>query len=113
MYGTEMAVGNIVKRVLHIVRVEDLSAVTSDVNGLNLSAETDDEDIAERDSDHVASAAAVGYGSILDRPSLHTLLDNMGRDSGEKGKCFYPVRRISKILLNLCGMMLKTVDMLG
>lgn len=80
----ELAVGNIMKRVLHIVRVEDLSAVTSDDNGLNLSAETDEEDTAELDCDHVASAAAVGYGSILDRPSLHTLLESMGRDSGEK-----------------------------
>ncbi|KAG5560412.1 hypothetical protein RHGRI_003656 [Rhododendron griersonianum] len=76
----ELAVGNIVKRVLHIIREEDLSAVTSDVGGLYLSAETDDEDIAECDYDHVASAAAVACRRILHRPSLHTLLENTGAD---------------------------------
>ncbi|KAF7151134.1 hypothetical protein RHSIM_Rhsim02G0042300 [Rhododendron simsii] len=76
----ELAVGNIVKRVLHIIREEDLSAVTSDVGGLYLSAETDDEDIAESDYDHVASAAAIACRRILHRPSLHTLLENMGAD---------------------------------
>lgn len=88
------------KRVLHIIREEDLSAVTSDVGGLYLSAETDDEDIAECDYDHVASAAAVACRRILHRPSLHTLLENTGGDSEAKGNFFiYFVTRISKILV--------------
>lgn len=74
------------KRVLHIIREEDLSAVTSDVGGLYISAETDDEDIAECGYDHVASAAAaVACRRIPHRPSLHTLLENMGGDSEAKG----------------------------
>lgn len=77
------------KRVLHIIREEDLSAVTSDVGGLYLSAETDDEDIAECDYDHVASAAAVACRRILHRPSLHTLLENTGGDSEAKGNFFF------------------------
>lgn len=87
------------KHVLHIIREEDLSAVTSDVGGLYLSAETDDEeDIAECDYDHVASAAAVACRRILHRPSLHTLLENMGGDSEVEGKFFYFVTCTSKIL---------------
>ena len=87
------------RRVLHIIREEDLSLVISDVSGLNLSAGSDDEDTAQRDCKHVPSAAAVAVASInfLHPPSLHTLLKNMhdsasacenstGLDFEEKGK---------------------------
>ena len=45
----ELAVGNIVRRVLHIIREEDLSLATAAMDGLGVSAASDDEDDAERD----------------------------------------------------------------
>lgn len=36
--------GNIVRRVLHIIREEDLSLTTAAMAGLNLSTVSDDED---------------------------------------------------------------------
>ncbi|PSR97934.1 Translation initiation factor eIF-2B subunit beta like [Actinidia chinensis var. chinensis] len=71
----ELAVGNVVRRVLHIIREEDLLLVTSDLGGLNLSVGSDDKDAAEMDNNHVAAAAA--SRNLLHRPSLHTLLGNM------------------------------------
>ncbi|THG16036.1 hypothetical protein TEA_028935 [Camellia sinensis var. sinensis] len=99
MDGTaELAVGNIVRRVLHIIREEELLLLTKDVGGLKLIVGSDDEDTAEGDYNHVASAAAVAASrNSLLRPSLHTLLENIqnstlacqnssGGDSEEKSK---------------------------
>ncbi|OMO85763.1 Initiation factor 2B-related protein [Corchorus olitorius] len=64
----ELAVGNIVRRVLHIIREEDLSLTTAAMAGLNLSAVSDDEDDTDRD-DHptlledVPDSAAVPHTS--------------------------------------------------
>ncbi|KAI8010671.1 Translation initiation factor eIF-2B subunit beta [Camellia lanceoleosa] len=94
----ELAVGNIVRRVLHIIREEELLLLTKDVGGLKLIVGSDDEDTAEGDYNHVASAAAVAASrNSLLRPSLHTLLENIqnstlacqnssGGDSEEKSK---------------------------
>eukprot|EP00261_Vitis_vinifera_P038865 XP_019080108.1 PREDICTED: translation initiation factor eIF-2B subunit beta isoform X2 [Vitis vinifera] len=75
----ELAVGNIVRRVLHIIREEDLSLATAAVAGLNLSAVSDDEDDGEREDHPVLSAAAVAAAarSTLRPPSLQTLLEDM------------------------------------
>ncbi|OVA10836.1 Initiation factor 2B-related [Macleaya cordata] len=75
----ELAVGNIVRRVLHIIREEDLSLATTAIGGLNLSAGSDDEDDAELDDRTVLSAAAVAAAarSTLRAPSLHTLLEDI------------------------------------
>ncbi|CAJ2662226.1 unnamed protein product [Trifolium pratense] len=43
----ELAVGNIARRVLHIIREEDLSLATAAIAGLELSAVSDDEDDVE------------------------------------------------------------------
>lgn len=97
----ELAVGNIVRRVLHIIREEDLSLATAAVAGLNLSAVSDDEDDGEREDHPVLSAAAVAAAarSTLRPPSLQTLLEDMpdsaavpqssssGGDSEGKSKC--------------------------
>ncbi|XP_058201113.1 uncharacterized protein LOC131315901 [Rhododendron vialii] len=106
----ELAVGNIVKRVLHIIREEDLSAVTSDVGGLYLSAETDDEDIAECDYDHVASAAAVACRRILHRPSLHTLLENMGGDSEAKADRNLSSRKLKHNIIEAVNELIGEID---
>ncbi|KAG5227700.1 eukaryotic translation initiation factor 2B family protein [Salix suchowensis] len=77
----ELAVGNIVRRVLHIIREENLSLATAAIAGLNLSAASDgdDDDDGERDEHTVLSAAAVAAAarSTLRPPSLQTLLEDM------------------------------------
>ena len=99
----ELAVGNIVRRVLHIIREEDLSLTTAAIAGLNLSAASDgdDDDDGERDEHTVLSAAVVAAAarSTLRPPSLQTLLEDMpesaaiprtsssGGDSEGKSKC--------------------------
>ncbi|XP_008246064.2 PREDICTED: translation initiation factor eIF-2B subunit beta-like, partial [Prunus mume] len=96
----ELAVGNIVRRVLHIIREEDLSLTTAAMAGLNMSTVSDDEDDGERDNHPVLSAAVVAAAarSTLRPPSLQTLLEDMpdaaavphtsssGGDSEEKTK---------------------------
>ncbi|RDX82463.1 Translation initiation factor eIF-2B subunit beta, partial [Mucuna pruriens] len=71
----ELAVGNIVRRILHIIREEDLSLATA---GLGVSAASDDEDDIERNENSVLSAAAVAAAarSTLRPPSLQTLLED-------------------------------------
>ncbi|KAI3674515.1 hypothetical protein L2E82_52215 [Cichorium intybus] len=68
----ELAVGNIVRRVLHIIREEDLSLTTTSIGGLSLQALSDDEDTVDRDDRPVLSAAAVAAAarSNLRPPSL-------------------------------------------
>ncbi|KAA8518124.1 hypothetical protein F0562_015598 [Nyssa sinensis] len=70
----ELAVGNIVRRVLHIIREEDLSLATAAIGDLSLSAAGDDEDDAEQDNHPVLSAAAT---STLRPPSLQSLLEDV------------------------------------
>ncbi|KAK6933951.1 Initiation factor 2B-related [Dillenia turbinata] len=74
----ELAVGNIVRRVLHIIREENLSLAADAIGGLNLSAASDDEDDTEQDDHPVLSAAAVAAAarSTLRPPSLHALLED-------------------------------------
>lgn len=97
----ELAVGNIVRRVLQIIREEDLSLTTAAMAGLNLSAVSDDEDGAERDDQPALSAVvlAAAARSTLRPPSLQTLLEDVpdsaavphtsssGGDSEGKSKC--------------------------
>lgn len=98
---SELAVGNIVRRVLHIIREEDLSLTTAAVGGLSLSAESDNEDDVDQDDHPALSATAVAAAarSTLRPPSLQTLLEDMphstavpqtsssGGDSEGKSKC--------------------------
>lgn len=97
----ELAVGNIVRRVLHIIREEDLSLATAAIAGLGLSGVSDDEDDVERGDHPGLSAAAVAAAarSTLRPPSLQTLLEDMpetaaiphtsssGGDSEGKSRC--------------------------
>ncbi|CAI9770474.1 unnamed protein product [Fraxinus pennsylvanica] len=76
---SELAVGNIVRRVLHFIREEDLSLTTAAVGGLSLSAESDNEDDVDQDDHPALSAAAVAAAArnTLRPPSLQTLLEDM------------------------------------
>lgn len=75
----ELAVGNIVRRVLHIIREEDLTLKTAGIGGLNLSAGSDEEDDTEQDDHPVLLAAAVAAAArnSLRPPSLHALLEDV------------------------------------
>lgn len=77
----ELAVGNIVRRVLHIIREENLSLATAAIAGLNVSpvSDDDDDDDAERDEYPVLSATAVAAAarSSLRPPSLQALLEDV------------------------------------
>jgi hypothetical protein len=100
----ELAVGNIVRRVLHIIREEDLSLTTAAISGLNLSATSDGDDDDDDDGDgerdeHTVLSAAAAARNALRPPSLQTLLEDMpesvaiphtyssGGDSEGKSKC--------------------------
>lgn len=76
----ELAVGNIVRRVLHIIREEDLTLVTKDIGGLNIAAVSDDEDELDHNADNSglsAAAVAAASRSTLRAPALHTLLEDV------------------------------------
>lgn len=75
----ELAAGNIVRRVLHIIREEDLSSTTNAIEGLGLSADSDDDDEGQHEDRPALSAAAVAAAarSTLRAPSLQTLLEDI------------------------------------
>ncbi|XP_010450495.1 PREDICTED: translation initiation factor eIF-2B subunit beta isoform X1 [Camelina sativa] len=75
----ELAVGNVVRRVLHIIREEDLSLTTAAMAGLDLLDASDDDDIDNcKGIGYPAMSAAVvaaAARSTLRPPSLQTLLE--------------------------------------
>ncbi|KAI4339094.1 hypothetical protein MLD38_024070 [Melastoma candidum] len=75
----ELAVGNIVRRVLHIIREEDLSLTTAAIEGLNVSSVSDDDGDTDKDDTPGLSAAALAAAarSTLRPPSLQTLLEDL------------------------------------
>ncbi|KAG6406225.1 hypothetical protein SASPL_133824 [Salvia splendens] len=75
----ELAAGNVVRRVLHIIREEDISLTNAAVGGLNLASESDDDD-GNDEYDHPvlsASAVAAAARNSLRPPSLQTLLEDI------------------------------------
>lgn len=75
----ELAVGNVVRRVLHIIREEDLSLTTAAMGGLDLLDASDDDDVDNcKGIGFPAMSAAVvaaAARSTLRPPSLQTLLE--------------------------------------
>ncbi|KAJ7532602.1 hypothetical protein O6H91_13G011800 [Diphasiastrum complanatum] len=73
----ELAIGNVVRRVLHIIREEDASLETDGVTGINLITDSDDENDGYNIAQSGVSAAAVAAAnrSALRAPSLHNLLE--------------------------------------
>ncbi|KMZ71901.1 S-methyl-5-thioribose-1-phosphate isomerase [Zostera marina] len=74
----ELAVGNIVRRVLHIIREEDLASTTTAIGGLGLVVGSDDDEVSERYNNPALSAVAVAAAArnTLRAPSLYTLLED-------------------------------------
>uniref|UniRef100_A0A804L9B0 Translation initiation factor eIF2B subunit beta n=1 Tax=Musa acuminata subsp. malaccensis TaxID=214687 RepID=A0A804L9B0_MUSAM len=74
----ELAVGNIVRRVLHIIREENLSSTTAAMEGLGLTAGSDDDEGEHEDRPGLSAAAvAAAARSTLRAPSLQTLLEDI------------------------------------
>ncbi|XP_078442077.1 nagB/RpiA/CoA transferase-like superfamily protein [Wolffia australiana] len=77
--SVELAVGNIVSRVLHIIREEDVSLTSSALEGLGFGSD-DEETLADREEQHLGASPAVAAAaarSALRAPSLHTLLEGI------------------------------------
>jgi translation initiation factor eIF-2B subunit beta len=102
MMPAELAVGNIVRRVLHVIREEDFSSTAASFEGLTVSEKSDDEDDVERKGGPLLSAAALAAAarSTLRPRSLQTILEDgpapvvpsnssSGGDSEGKSKCWY------------------------
>lgn len=122
----ELAVGNVVRRVLHIIREEDLSLTNAAVGGLNMASESDDEDDNMEDNHPVLSASAVAAAArnALRPPSLQTLLEDIphsatvphtsssGGDSEGKSKCIFFHPDCIRIYINLHAILLfKYIDL--
>ncbi|KAH9322762.1 hypothetical protein KI387_017401, partial [Taxus chinensis] len=75
----ELAIGNIVRRVLHLIRDEDLALATTGVEALNVVVDSDDEDDTQHENPSQLSAAALAAAnrSTLLAPSLHNLLESI------------------------------------
>lgn len=71
----ELAVRNIVRHVLHIIREEDLSPLTDIVGELKLSAEDNVEDIAEDENSQKSSATP--DGCLLKPPLLLAVFEHL------------------------------------
>lgn len=94
--------GNIVRRILHIIREEEAALASSKIVAVDAGSETDDDDDnSDRDDLPGLSAAAVAAASrsALRAPSLHNLLESVpsqsaviapsssGGDSEGRSKC--------------------------
>ncbi|CAL4924779.1 unnamed protein product [Urochloa decumbens] len=75
----ELAVGNIVRRVLHIIKEEDMSSTAVGIEGLSVTVDSDDELDSEHDDRPALSAAvlAAHARNALRAPSLQTLLEDI------------------------------------
>ncbi|KAJ1256246.1 hypothetical protein BS78_K056500 [Paspalum vaginatum] len=75
----ELAVGNIVRRVLHIIKEEDISSTAVGIEGLSVTVDSDDEYDSEHDDGPALSAAvlAAHARNALRAPSLQTLLEDI------------------------------------
>lgn len=112
----ELAVGNVVRRVLHIIREEDVSLTSAAIGGMSLAAGSDDDDNWENEDHPPLSAAAVAAAaarSSLRPPSLQTLLEDVphstaaphtsssGGESEEKSRSADKSSRIRKLKHNV------------
>jgi len=98
----ELAVGNIVRRVLHIIKEEDISATAVGIEGLSVTVDSDDEYDSEHDRPSLSAAVLAAHArNALRAPSLQTLLEDIPvspaisrtasstGDSDGKSKCIF------------------------
>eukprot|EP00250_Pteridium_aquilinum_P015953 c22857_g1_i2 orf=155-949(-) len=72
----ELAVGNIVRRILHIIREEEVSVSSTKAEAGSDTDENDDSDLDDL-PDLSAAAVAAASRSALRAPSLHNLLESL------------------------------------
>ncbi|KAJ0035082.1 hypothetical protein Pint_25120 [Pistacia integerrima] len=77
----ELAVGNTVRRVLHIIREEDSSPLANAVGGLKLSAEIGAQDIIDGENNRDLSAAAIPVMRLSHPPSFCAILDSLSKSA--------------------------------
>lgn len=77
----ELTVGNVVRRVLHIIREEEASLATKTMTDVINEAESDGEDGDGTASFSAAVVASVNR-SVLRAPALHNLLESLPATSG-------------------------------
>lgn len=80
----ELTVGNVIRRVLHIIREEEASLATKPISGVGNAAESEDEDNDDSAS-LSATVLAAANRSALRAPSLHNLLESLPFTSGIHG----------------------------
>ncbi|GLT99324.1 hypothetical protein SLE2022_167670 [Rubroshorea leprosula] len=71
----ELAVGNIVRRVLRVVRDEDFYLMTKALKEMGLSARTDYEDMGVKGDGHNLPISANSANGLQRPPSLHAVLE--------------------------------------
>ena len=69
LHGAELAIGNVVRRVLHVIREEDAS--------LAASSDSSDYSQVSEGEESTATAVAAANRSVLRAPSLHNLLESV------------------------------------
>eukprot|EP00249_Psilotum_nudum_P012480 c23810_g1_i2 orf=522-1502(-) len=110
----ELTVGNVVRRVLHIIREEEASLIMANAAGVSYAAESDDDDNSAAHSVLSATALAAANRSALRAPSLHNLLESLpsvqagthgasssGADSEGRSKSVDRNPKISKLKHNV------------
>ena len=104
----ELAVGNIVRRVLHIIREEEISIATNSAEGVEAPSDSDDNDDRDREGLPALSAAvlAAANRTALRAPSLYNLLESVpiqsavalsssGGDSEGKSRCKHHLVKVA------------------
>ncbi|KAL3507601.1 hypothetical protein ACH5RR_032983 [Cinchona calisaya] len=119
----ELSVGNIVRRVLHIIREEDVSLLTSDTGNLTLLPGGDEKETVGQGDQCDPFAAAIGAESL--RPQLlHMLLGNMpnsaaachtysfGENAEEKSKSdiFGRSRKLKHDVIEAINVLIEDID---
>uniref|UniRef100_A0A452Y9J6 Translation initiation factor eIF2B subunit beta n=1 Tax=Aegilops tauschii subsp. strangulata TaxID=200361 RepID=A0A452Y9J6_AEGTS len=121
----ELAVGNTVRRVLHIIKEEDISFTAVGIEGLSVTAVSDDECDSGNDDRPTLSAAVLASHArnALRAPSLQTLLDDIpvstalshssssaGDSDGKTGDKSLKTRKLKHDVIAAIGDLIEEID---
>ncbi|KAG8088483.1 hypothetical protein GUJ93_ZPchr0010g7914 [Zizania palustris] len=121
----ELAVGNIVRRVLHIIKEEDISSTAVGIEGLSATADSDDEYDSANDDHPTLSAVvlAAHARNALRAPSLQTLLEDIpvntalsrsasstGDSDGKSGDKSSKARKLKHDVIAAIGDLIEEID---
>jgi translation initiation factor eIF-2B subunit beta len=77
LFFADLAVGNIVRYVLHIIKEEDISVTAVGIEGLSVTVDSDNEYDSEHD-DHPTLSAAVLAAHARNALSCTFIADSLG-----------------------------------